>query len=218
MKRILTMLAFVATLAMAAPTLSHAAQGLYISPKIMLSVYNTGMVSREHLSGFGIGQTSKAAFGASVAAGYDFYPQQNLPLRAELELALRSNASDDWSGRSGKVESTWNSTTSFLNFYWDFHNETAFTPYVGAGLGMAFQYAGYDVKYADGSKMSMDDRYTTFAWNVGAGMSYAVNENLAVDLGYRFVSMGQHDINQNGTKVETNPYMNEVNVGARFMF
>lgn len=215
MKRILALCALIAVLAV--PALSNAAQGLYISPKIMLSVYNTGTVSQDGLSGYGIGQQGQSTFAGAVAAGYDFYPQQGLPLRAELELALRTNASESWSGNRGKVEGTWNSTTTFLNFYWDFHNATAFTPYVGAGLGMAFQYAGYDVK--DGAnKYFMDDRYTTFAWNAGVGLAYAVNENLAVDLGYRFVGMSQHDISQNNIKVETSPYMNEFSLGARFMF
>lgn len=217
MKRILMVFALIALLAV--PALSQAAQGLYISPKLMLSVYNTGVTGKDHLRDYGIGQYGQSTFGGSIAVGYDFYPQNNFPLRAELEVALRTNASEDWSGSRGKVEANWNTTTTFLNFYYDFHNETAFTPYVGAGIGMAFQYAGYDITdYSTGNKTTMDDHNTSFAWNAGVGLAYAINENIAVDLGYRFVGINQNEVSQGDRKIKVSPYANEFSLGARFMF
>lgn len=77
---------------------------------------------------------------------------------------------------------TWNNSTLFANLFWDFHNDSAFTPYIGAGLGLAFNYTGYDFTTNNGDKFSVDDRFTNFAWNVGVGASYSFNENLALTL------------------------------------
>ena len=120
------------------------------------------------------------------------------------------------------MKGTWNSSTLFANLFWDFHNDTAFTPYVGAGLGMAFNYVGYDFTDNNGNKFSADDRFTNFAWNVGAGVAYNFNENFAVDASYRFVGLGYNEVSatSNGRKYEigNRPYNNEFMVGLRFAF
>ena len=63
-----------------------------------------------------------------------------LPLRAEIEFAMRGNSEKTWSDGGVNVrdvKGTWNNSTLFANLFWDFHNDSAFTPYIGAGLGLA---------------------------------------------------------------------------------
>ena len=221
MKRILATLLLAASLLLPAVA-AEAASGVYVAPKFVMSDYNLGTVSRSNnLHGFGVGSEDYWTFGGSIAVGYDFFYEHMIPLRAEFEFAVRSNASENWSGSRGKVESEWNTKTSFLNLYWDFHNSSDFVPYVGAGIGMAHQYASYDIK-SGGYKESMDESYTTFAWNAGIGVAYNINPNLAIDLGYRFVGLGNHELSQNTRageySVKTSPYSNEFSVGARFNF
>ena len=41
-------------------------------------------------------------------------------------------------GGTASFKGEWGVQTLFANAYWDFHNSTAFTPYLGGGLGMGF--------------------------------------------------------------------------------
>lgn len=225
MKRIIAALALVLTLAL--PGMAAAeGTGMYLAPKFLMSIQSTGNTERtDALAGSGVDSYSQFTLGGAFALGYDFWPQQMLPLRAEIEFALRGNNEKTWSDGGqyiNEVKGTWNSSTLFANLFWDFHNDTAFTPYVGAGLGMAFNYVGYDFTDNNGNKFSADDCFTNFAWNVGAGVAYNFNENFAVDASYRFVGLGYNEVSatSNGRKYEigNRPYNNEFMVGLRFAF
>ena len=148
-----------------------------------------------------------------------------LPLRAELEFAMRGNNEKTWSDGGAaikQVKGTWNSSTLFANLFWDFHNDSIMTPYVGAGLGMAFNYAGYDFTDNAGNKFSGDERFTNFAWNVGTGVAFNINEHFAIDAGYRFVSLGYNDVKVssggNSYNIGNRPYNNEFMLGLRYGF
>lgn len=200
--------------------------GMYIAPKFLMSIQDTGTVSRSSaLAGTGVDDYSQFTLGGAFAVGMDFWQQQMIPLRLEIELGLRGNSEKSWSDNGRRIDSvkgTWNNTTLFANLFWDFHNDSAFTPYVGGGLGMAFNYTGYDFTAKNGDKFSVDDRETNFAWNVGAGVAYNFNDNFAVDASYRFVGLGYNEISTNygGEKYEigNEPYNNEFMVGLRFSF
>ena len=175
MKRIIAALALVLTLAL--PGLAAAeGTGMYLAPKFLMSIQDTGRVERSSaLAGTGVDDYSQFTLGGALALGYDFWPQQMLPLRAEIEFAMRGNSEKTWSDGGVNVrdvKGTWNNSTLFANLFWDFHNDSAFTPYIGAGLGLAFNYTGYDFTTNSGDKFSADDRFTNFAWNVGVGASY----------------------------------------------
>ncbi|MBR1778268.1 MAG: outer membrane beta-barrel protein [Alphaproteobacteria bacterium] len=69
-----------------------------------------------------------------------------------------------------------------LNGYYDFHNASKFTPYIGLGFGMAkvkYNYSSaYDI-YVSGSYYESDiDKYRTskkkFAYNISVGASYDI--------------------------------------------
>lgn len=214
-------------LGLAIPGISAAeGSGMYVAPKFLMSIQDTGTISRSApLAGAGVDEYSQFTLGGAVAAGFDLWPQQMLPLRLEIEAAMRGNAKKNWYDRGinlNEVKGVWNNTTLFANVFWDFHNDSAFTPYVGAGLGMAFNYTGYDLTMNNGDRVSIDDRQTNFAWNAGAGIAYAINETVSVDVSYRFTSLGYNEVSTNyaGKKYEigNNPYNNEFLAGLRFSF
>lgn len=223
MKRVLVIAALVLTLAL--PGLAAAeGTGMYLAPKFLMSFQDTGTISRSSaLAGSGLDDYNQFTLGGALALGYDLWPQQMIPLRVEIEFAMRGNSEKSWSehGSVSDVKGTWNNSTLFANFFWDFHNDTDFTPYIGAGLGLAFNYTGFDFTAGD-SKISMDDHFTNFAWNAGVGASYSFNDNLAVDASYRFVGLGYNEVStrHNGQtyKVGSDPYNNEFMVGLRFAF
>lgn len=209
------------------PMAAHAeGTGLYLAPKFLMSIQNTGTVSRSWtLAGSGLDEYSQFTLGGALALGIDLWQQQMLPIRLEVECALRGNSEHSWSDNglfTSNIKGVWNNSTLFANVFWDFHNDTPFTPYIGGGLGIAFNYTGYDITLRNGDTFSMDDRFTNFAWNAGAGFSYDLNEFLALDASYRFVGLGYNELSKtmNGitTKIENEPYNNEFMLGLRLNF
>jgi len=222
MKRILASLLCLGLLAVAMPAKQAAAEGIYVAPKIIWGITQMSgskmNFAVDHpingpMSGSDrMGSKTDNTFGGSLAIGYDFSKSHGIPVRAELEYAIFSGAkvkksesyfeaADDW-GRD-KKEQTFGIQTLFLNAYFDFDTGTQFTPYVGAGLGLAF--INTKGKFRGSGDDSGDEqdfgRYefnlstksrtvTNFAWNIGAGVGYEIDKNWTVDLGYRFVGLG----------------------------
>lgn len=190
--------------------------GVYIAPKF---IYAHALLAPLKLSGELAGSFSYSAsetkgddaFGGALAVGYNFDTLLNVPVRAEIEYAIYSQVKGETSSSSNDssygsifsdfygVKQELNIQTLFLNAYFDIKTGTPFTPWIGAGLGMAFvrseSSAYYDFDYGryrrlfEGSAASQNT--TNFAWNVGAGIGWKVAEPLTIDLGYRFVSLGE---------------------------
>ena len=88
------------------------------------------------------------------------------------------------------------------NAYADLGTWWCITPYIGAGIGTArvtianFTDQGVATLFPPGSGVgpglvsAASGSRWNFAWAVHAGLSYQVNPNMAVELGYSFVSLG----------------------------
>ncbi len=50
---------------------------------------------------------------------------------------------------------------------------------------------GYAYNKVDGHENFKGDGRSDFAWNIGAGMTYDINDCWAMDVGYRYVDLGQ---------------------------
>ncbi len=79
------------------------------------------------------------------------------------------------------------------NAYWDIGEIRGITPYVGAGIGVAnvnldnFQ----DINQIAGAiHWARDGSEWNFAWALHAGLAYEVTQDLTLDVGYRYVNMG----------------------------
>jgi len=87
---------------------------------------------------------------------------------------------------------------------------------------MAFNYFEFTGEASDGVRHESIRRCrhdTTFAWNMGAGVSYAFTENVSADLGYRFIGTGYREIKAGGQKMYGSaPYIHEFYLGVRFTF
>ena len=132
------------------------------------------------------GETSHDnAWGGSLAYGFDFGG-----LRTEAELNLFSDSKfkvvDD--GVSGKVRRQ----SLMLNAYYDFHNSTCITPYVGAGIGIARLKSSRTLDAGENDGLFDDsDTAVNFAWQIGVGASWSVTDNVAFDAGYRYADYGK---------------------------
>lgn len=193
--------------------------GVYVAPKFVLNVQHAeGKLSFE---GQGLGSDSKtgARAGGAFAIGYDFAPRFQVPVRAELEYGAYGDVSrtvDVGAGLSFK--GTMGFQTLLANVYWDVAEWNGFTPYLGAGIGMAFlktegkaSFMGYSE-----SEKSTD---TVFAGQAGLGCSYAFTETISVDFGYRFLMMGDGDVEKYGVKLDSREnYAHQFMLGLRVTF
>lgn len=68
------------------------------------------------------------------------------------------------------------------NAIYDFRNQSPLTPYVGGGVGAGFT----KVDYSPSGVGVIDDRSTQFAWQVTAGVSWAVAPTAEIYAGYRY--------------------------------
>ena len=223
-------LAVALTLALSVPAMAENS-GFYVGLKFLDSIQSTGSMSRSGavVNAFDVKNYSQNTVGGGIYAGYDFYSLNQVPLRAEIEYAIRTNSETEWDSKvigaipagAASLKGQWNLQTLFLNAYWDFHNDTAFTPYIGGGIGMGFIQSKYEVN-APGLSDSYNETNTVFAWNAGAGVAYAITDNLSADLAYRFVGLGYHEndktVDGQKFKVGMAPYANEFSLGIRYTF
>ena len=72
-----------------------------------------------------------------------------------------------------------------LNGYYDFTNSSNFTPYVSAGLGFS-KIEANDYNIIGSGEPDLNDDDTVFAYQVGAGVGYAVNAQFTIDVKYRY--------------------------------
>ena len=217
MKRCFAVLALICVLALSGVAKAEGT-GMYLAPKFLMSIQNNYPTLEAGSNGVSE-DYSQFTLGGALALGYDFNSRFDVPVRAEVEYALRGNSEKSWNyNKILDLKGAWNASTLFLNLYYDFRNSTAFTPYVGAGLGMAFNYANYTFSVKD-YHANFDDHSTTFAWNVGAGGAYDIADNFAVDLGYRYVNLGYYEVDlPDGAKIKNQPCNHEFMLGLRYTF
>lgn len=112
---------------------------------------------------------------------------------------LRMDVTADWSGDYNIAPGADISTTAVMaNAYFDWANDTAFTPYVGAGVGWG---------WVNGKGTALDD--SGLALGLAAGVAVDLTNNLAIDVGYRF-----RDFEVSGP----NPTEHQAVAGIRFKF
>ena len=187
---ILCLMVFSASTAFAADQI-----GIYLQPKLVYGLTQIegvkGYLDVDSSLGSGstsgkvIGSKTDDAFGGSLALGYDFSKQFNIPLRAELEYSAFSDVESRRNTQvfavDAKVKTKIGIQTLFVNAYWDIDTGTSWQPYLTGGLGMAF----IDTKGTlelDGFKDSSSKTKTNFAWNLGLGIGYDINPSWTVDL------------------------------------
>jgi len=148
---------------------------------------------------------NKDVFGGSIAAGTTWNLMDG-DFRFELEYTKNADAKKD----GGKVKTQ----GVLFNVYYDFNLQNMpVKPYVGAGLGW-----GRAELEGDGVRVKDDG----VSMQIGAGASYQVNENLAFDLGYRYITYGDFDEEERVgliyEKYDYKPRAHEILLGVRYAF
>ena len=149
-----------------------------------MGFYLRGDLGWSFLEWSGGSDDSAVSFGGGV--GYQFNPN------------MRADVTADWAGDYGVAPGADMSTTTVLgNLYFDWANDSAFTPYVGAGLGYG---------WIDDTPSGSD---SGIAYGLAAGVSMGLTDNIDLDVGYRF-----RDVMISGS----DPQEHQISAGVRFNF
>ena len=160
----------------------------------------------------------KTGYGFSGNVGYRILPS----VRVELEVTKRQNDVDTFNGvpvvTGTNTFSAQSSIATMANVYYDYHNDSLISPYIGAGIG------GVDVKsplvYFVGP-----EAVTLKGWVLGyqfmAGINYEVpNTNFELNFGYRYLTTEDLKVKFDtvpGTASVPNTSSN-LEMGGRFYF
>lgn len=190
--------------------------GFYMTGKAGTSVLS--LSNQRLIDGEGVwadkykgGNDHDTVFSGGIAAGYDFYPQFSIPVRTELEFYARGKADskynvdkDSWSGGYWRddLKNEVSVNTLMLNTYYDFRNDSAFTPWISAGIGYARVHQKttgisiWDHGYGNSGResLSRSGSADNFAWSLGAGVRYDVTPDIALDLSYRYLDAGDASV------------------------
>lgn len=191
------------------------------------------------------GNVAREGFGdtgmVGVGIGYRFSPmfRADVTLDHRFDTRYKGLPSDD-SFATGSVfdKGRFQSSALMLNGYVDLLTYNGFTPYVGAGIGVARNILSNYTRTVTTAATTDPDTGETipggtatarlaggddydFAWALMAGVGYKLSNSFTVDLGYRYISLG--DIKTRGyasgagTDVESIG-AHEVRLGVRYAF
>ncbi|WP_418764335.1 outer membrane protein [Mailhella sp.] len=192
--------------------------GVYLAPKFTVSVLHTRGTLDLAASTWGPRRVFGVRAGGALALGYDFWRKFQVPLRVELEYGATESVSKTASVKVFRRRFPFRAKigvqTLLVNAYVDIPNSSGFTPYIGAGAGMAF----LDVK-GNSMGLSASGHATVPAGQLGLGCSYAFNKNVSVDMGYRFVIMRNTDASCEFIRLNLQKnYMHQIMLGLRITF
>lgn len=152
-----------------------------VNPALGESGTQLGRGSSEFDTGFRTSVSVGRAFGPLRVEGEAFYGEVDFTVdlewdQAQLAAIFPPAALASLSGDAlpEKVEDEASLQGLMLNGWYDFALEGGLKPYVGGGAGLL----DVDASEAEGSG---------FAWQVGAGLGYQISENMALDVGYRYL-------------------------------
>jgi opacity protein-like surface antigen len=111
--------------------------------------------------------------------------------------------------------------TALLNGYLDLGTWYGLTPYLGAGAGVSqIKVTDYTSTAAPPFTQGLSNTQWKFAWAFMGGTAYSITPELAVDLGYRYLNLGDVSTasDASGDMTLKNLAAHEVRVGVRWEF
>ncbi|WP_247872447.1 OmpA family protein [Azospirillum sp. TSO35-2] len=200
----------VAVPSLALPTAAFAGtEGFYVGAGAGVNWTQDADLSSYPAPGFGLTEEFKMGGIGDVSAGY----ATAMGLRAELEFAWRwrnsvdrtSSSTPTLNGLGGKT-----SSMAFMgNLLYDINVGLPITPYIGLGAGVA------------GVKKSLNgasDRDWVFAYQGIIGASYAVTDNVALTLDYRYFATVDPEFELGPVTSKSEYHNHTILAGLRYTF
>jgi opacity protein-like surface antigen len=162
----------------------------------------------------------KTIAGGTLAYGFDF-AKSGIPVRTEIESGWSGRASVHKAKSAERMTAKFEKKSLLINGYYDFRNSTRFTPYVGAGAGVAGVkaiFGDYTTRGDSAKNITHSKTKTNFAWQGGLGATFAATRNVALDAGYRYVDYGSVKQTSHGTSSKIKAREHQLYAGVRYTF
>ena len=193
----LLVVTFAATVISAAEAQTTPMAGFYLRADAGASI--SAGTGGDILSGSGFGQDfgTSAIIGGGV--GYALPVTPDMPVRFRFDVTGSDRVDYDSTHSASNSVVTLTAKTSlnsavFLgSAYVDLPTGSAWTPYIGFGLGAAINDLDRVHYNANGANAGSEGgtTQTNFAWSIGAGVAYQLTSAIAIDGGYRYLDAGR---------------------------
>ncbi len=148
----------------------------------------------------------------AVGAGFRFDPNFRTDVTLNFLPTTTTKVSGTELGNAITAKSKLSSFATMINGYYDVtaFGDT-FTPYVGAGFGLAKNT--YKLSDSDGTSLKAKGG-ASFAWQVGAGTLVKVTDAVDLKVGYRYMDFG--GVKVKNTTLKTNFRAHQFVAGVQF--
>ena len=182
-------------------------QGPYVALRLGVCFLDDATLSEEGFP-FNIDTEFDTGMAIEGAVGYDFGM-----FRAEGEIGYRKNDIDEFSalGISLSADGDFDALSFMVNGYLDFENQTAFTPFIGAGIGYA-KVSANDISVGGIDVGDEDD--SVFAYQLGVGVGYSATESLIVEIAYKYFATSDPDFDDTEAEYDSH----NISIGIRYAF
>jgi len=113
--------------------------------------------------------------------------------------------------------------SAMFNVFFDLHNPSIVTPYLGGGIGLATLYLddtyGTATNTGYRERLYRSDEDTVFAYQAGAGLDIALTRMLSLDIGYRYFGTAKGKFNKSSymtTELEFKGHSASVGIRVKF--
>jgi opacity protein-like surface antigen len=192
-------------------SIAYSAEGRYVSYNVGVVIPSDSDVTDSTIPGITLDIESDTGWAIGMAVGYDLGNN----IRIEGAIAYAKNSLDKASLLGTSVDLTGDTSNfSFLvNGYYDFPNKSKTTPFISAGVGLA-RVEINDMNVPGSGAPSVSDDDNVLAYQIGAGIGYAITKDLNLDLKYFY--FGTEDPEFDTTTIEYSGH--NVYAGIRIAF
>ena len=165
------------------------------------------VISEEDHERYIDGMLANSAYDLSGAFGVKYDATSSLGIRGEIEYDF---ADARHVGVGGLKMDFWRAHTALVNGYIDFKTTMGLNPYFSAGIG--YQWTNHNDSQGD-----WIPQMHGLAYQLGTGVSYDINKNITVDLGYRYLALADK-VEDSGAMWELQSVFHQLRLGATYTF
>ena len=191
---------------------AYSADGVYVSADVGMAILGDADATDPAFPR--LSASMEFDTGAAVLAAVG-YKMQNFRFEGEIGYQKNDFDQQQFAGYTDDLSGDQTSLTFLANVYYDIPNTTKFTPFITAGIGFA-QVDINDLSTPNSSQPPYNDDDTVLAGQVGAGVSYAVNEMFDIELKYRYFMADELEFSDNSTL--DGPSSHNIYLGMRYTF
>ena len=207
----INLLGTAAAIAIILPVAAFAGEGFFLGGNLG---FNMPGNSRYDQSGTINTVDHDPGFAGMLSGGYQF--ENNWRVQAELGARVNGVGGISGNGSAAPRAGDVNVYSMMADAIYGVETGTKFTPYIGAGVGMAYVSAK-DVEQIHGSRI--DDSDTVFAYQGIAGIEYDIRSNLKAALDYRYFRTADMSFKTDaGNPVDADYEDHTITLGLRYMF